>query len=210
VLRGLNLQVMEGECVAVTGASGCGKSTLVKLILGLLDPTEGDILIGGARLGSLGPDNYRSLLGTVMQDDVLFAGSIADNLCFFDPAPDHEHMVECARRAEIHGEIARMSMGYNTLVGDVGGGLSGGQKQRLLLARALYKRPRILVLDEATSHLDVRNERAVNDAIQKLDLTRLIVAHRPETISMAQRVVILSAGTADTPSGDDRSAAHSS
>ncbi len=200
VLRNLSLQVMEGECVAVTGSSGCGKSTLVKLILGLLEPTEGEILIGGVKLTSLGPENYRAMLGTVMQDDVLFAGSIADNICFFDPAPDREHILACAVQAEIANEVARMPMGYSTLVGDIGTGLSGGQKQRLLLARALYKRPRILILDEATSHLDVRNERAVNEAIQKLDLTRLVVAHRPETISMAQRVVILTAGGLDVQS----------
>ena len=202
VLRGLDLQVMEGECVAVTGASGSGKSTLVKLLLGLLEPTEGEILVGGLPLSSLGPANYRSLLGTVMQEDSLFAGSIADNISFFDPAADRKQVEACAQLAEIHAEISRMPMGYNTLVGDIGTGLSGGQKQRILLARALYKRPKILILDEATSHLDVRNERAVNEAIQKLELTRLIVAHRPETISMAQRVVILQAGSFEDAPGN--------
>lgn len=194
VFSGLNLTIPEGQCIAVTGPSGCGKTTLIKLLLGLLEPSEGEILIGGVKLEHLGLCNYRQLLGTVMQDDSLFAGSIADNICFFDPMPKQEQIQACAALAAVHGEIAAMPMGYNTLVGDIGSGLSGGQKQRIMLARALYKNPRLLVLDEATSHLDVWNERAVNVAIQKIALTRIIVAHRPETIAMAQRVVVLQQG----------------
>lgn len=195
VLKDLNLNIPAGQCIAVTGPSGCGKTTLMKLLLGLLEPTEGEILIGGVKLAHLGLANYRQLLGTVMQDDNLFAGSISDNICFFDPSPNQEQIMACAQLAAIHQEIMMMPMAYNTLVSDIGTGLSGGQKQRILLARALYKNPKLLVLDEATSHLDVWNEQAVNSAIKQIPLTRIIVAHRPETIAMAERVVVLQQGS---------------
>ncbi|MBX9868674.1 MAG: peptidase domain-containing ABC transporter [Burkholderiaceae bacterium] len=195
VLKELNLTIPAGQCIAVTGPSGCGKTTLMKLLLGLLEPTEGEILIGGVKLSQLGLSNYRQLLGTVMQDDSLFAGSISDNICFFDPSPNQEQIQACAQLAAIHPEISSMPMAYNTLVGDIGSGLSGGQKQRILLARALYKNPKLLILDEATSHLDIWNEQAVNRAIKQIQLTRIIVAHRPETIGMAERVVVMQQGT---------------
>jgi ATP-binding cassette subfamily B protein RaxB len=124
-----------------------------------------------------------------MQEDALLTGSLADNISFFDTHPDPDRIRQCAALAQFHDDIARMPMGYQTLVGDLGSGLSGGQKQRLLLARALYKQPRVLALDEATSHLDVANERAVTAALAQLKLTRLVIAHRPETIAGALRVV---------------------
>ncbi|MBI3712363.1 MAG: peptidase domain-containing ABC transporter [Burkholderiales bacterium] len=199
VLKDLNLTIPSGQCIAVTGPSGCGKTTLMKLLLGLLEPSEGEILIGEEKaalpLKTLGMRNYRQLLGAVMQDDNLFAGSISDNICFFDPTPNQEQIEACAKLAAIHSEIMAMHMAYNTFVGDIGTGLSGGQKQRILLARALYKNPKLLVLDEATSHLDVRNEQKVNVAIKQIPLTRIIVAHRPETIGIAERVVVLEQGT---------------
>lgn len=201
VLHGVDLRIEPGECVAVTGPSGCGKTTLVKVMLGLLQPTDGEILVGGMRLGQLGLANYRRLIGTVMQEDRLFSGSIADNVCFFDPDPDWERVVESAKQAGVEREIVEMPMGFHTLTGESGIGLSGGQKQRILLARALYHRPRMLVLDEATSHLDLGNERSVNATVQALSLTRVIVAHRPETIAMAERVVVLEAGRL-RPAGD--------
>jgi ATP-binding cassette subfamily B protein RaxB len=194
IIKDLDLKINPDECIALTGPSGSGKTTLMKLLLGLLEPTSGDILIGGVKLANMGLSNYRQLIGTVMQDDMLFAGSVLDNISFFSTSPDQEQIVQCARLAAIDNEIMSMPMAYNTLVGDIGTGLSGGQKQRILLARALYKNPQLLVLDEATSHLDVWNEQAVNAAIQSLKLTRIIVAHRPETITMAERVVVLHAG----------------
>jgi ATP-binding cassette subfamily B protein RaxB len=194
VLLNCSFSVAPGESVAVVGPSGGGKTTLVKLMLGLLPPTDGKVLAGGVDIQKLGIDRYRKLVGTVMQDDQLFAGSIADNISFFDPSPDHGAIEHFARLAAVHDDVAAMPMGYNTLIGDMGAALSGGQRQRILLARALYKRPRILFLDEATSALDVQKERAVNDAIRSLNLTRILIAHRPETIASAERVVVLQGG----------------
>jgi ATP-binding cassette subfamily B protein RaxB len=134
------------------------------------------------------------MLGTVMQEDKLFAGSIAENISFFDPEPSMRRIEAAAGLAAVASEIEDMPMRYHTFIGDIGSGLSGGQKQRILLARALYRKPRILVLDEATSHLDVSNEHLVNHAISELDLTRVIVAHRPETVESAARVVTLEGG----------------
>lgn len=191
VLDGVNFRIAAGESVAVVGPSGCGKSTLINVMLGILPPVEGDVLIGGVSVKQVGIDALRQMVGTVMQDDVLFAGSIADNISFFDPQADQKWVEECARMAAIAPEIAAMPMGYNTLVGDMGTVLSGGQKQRILLARALYKRPSILFLDEATSHLDVAREHEVNAVVKSLNITRVIVAHRPETIATANRVIVL-------------------
>lgn len=194
VLKDCSFVIEPGESVAIVGPSGGGKTTLVKLMLGLLAPTDGQVLVGGVDIQKLGVDAYRRFVGTVMQDDPLFAGSIADNVCFFDPAPSHEAIERCTRLAAVHDDIAAMPMGYHTLIGDMGAALSGGQRQRILLARALYKQPRILFLDEATSALDVQRERQVNEAIRGLNLTRILIAHRPETIASAGRVIVLQGG----------------
>ncbi len=194
VLRGLSLQIEPGESVAIVGPSGCGKTTLLKLMLGVHAPQSGEIRVGGVALGRLGLRAWRDMIGTVMQDDQLFAGSITDNISFFDPMADPDWVAECARIAAVSDEIEAMPMGFHTLIGDMGGSISGGQRQRILLARALYKRPKILFLDEATSALDVEREREVNQAIRLLQLTRIIVAHRPETIASASRVVVLHDG----------------
>ncbi|ALT79096.1 peptidase domain-containing ABC transporter [Paucibacter sp. KCTC 42545] len=194
ILRNANFRIEAGESVAVTGPSGAGKTTLLKIALGLLKPSEGEVLFGGMPVRQLGLQNYRRQIGTVMQEDALLTGSLSDNIAFFDVQPDQARIQACAELAQLHADICRMPMGYQTLVGDLGSGLSGGQKQRLLLARALYRMPRILALDEATSHLDLQNERAVTAALSNLPLTRLIIAHRPETIAGAQRVVIVRDG----------------
>lgn len=194
VLDGVKLKIDAGESVAIVGPSGCGKTTLMNVLLGILSPTEGDVLIGGVSIKQVGVDTLRRMVGTVLQDDVLFTGSIADNISFFDPQADQQWVEECAQMASIALEIAAMPMAYNTLVGDMGTVLSGGQKQRVLLARALYKRPKILFLDEATSHLDIAKEHEVNAAVKSLNITRVIVAHRPETIATATRVIVLAEG----------------
>ena len=194
ILQGLSLQIEPGESVAIVGESGCGKSTLAALLLGVYKPQAGAIDVGGVPLERVGLSAWRGMVGTVTQDDTLFAGSVADNISFFDAQPDYDRLADCARLACIHDDIEMMAMGYQTLVGDMGTVLSGGQKQRVLLARALYKKPQILILDEATSHLDVKTEAKVTQAIAQLDMTRIIIAHRPETIGSARRVVELEGG----------------
>ena len=152
------------------------------------------MLVGGISPSRLGAQAYRNIIGTVMQEDQLFMGSIADNISFFDQESDQDWIELCAQLAALHQDIAMMPMGYSTLIGDMGTVLSGGQKQRLLLARALYKRPKIQFLDEATSHLDVQREKLINDTIKQLNVTRVIIAHRPETIASADRVIVLGHG----------------
>lgn len=191
ILRNCNIRVESGTCVAIVGPSGCGKSTLAKIILGLLKPSEGEVLFGGVNINKLGLDSYRAMIGAVMQDDQLFAGSIAENISFFDSNHAPDGIEASASLAAIHLDIAAMPMGYRSLVGDMGSSLSGGQKQRVILARALYRKPKLLILDEATSHLDVAAERAVNAAIKNLNITRIVIAHRPETIASSDDVIDL-------------------
>ncbi len=192
VLHNVSLHVRAGEAVAVVGPSGCGKSTLIGLILGILSPLRGHVRVGEVLVSELGIHTIRGIIGTVTQDDVLLAGSIIDNISFFDPKPDRERIEKCARIAAIHDDIVAMPMGYHTLIRDLGSSLSGGQRQRVLIARALYKEPQILILDEATSYLDVATEGAVLRGLRQLSVTLLIVAHRPETIAAADRSIVLS------------------
>jgi ATP-binding cassette, subfamily B, bacterial CvaB/MchF/RaxB len=189
VLENVSFTIDPGKFVTITGPSGGGKTTLIKIMLGLLEPTSGDVLIDGLPLSTIGPRAYREQVGAVMQEDHLLSGSIADNICFFDPSFEQQRMIDCARLARIHDEIMAMPMTYNTLVGDMGSSLSGGQKQRVLLARALYRQPRILFLDEGTAHLDVENEKRINDSLRLLNITRISVAHRPEISSGADWIL---------------------
>lgn len=191
VLENLSLQIKAGESVAITGPSGCGKSTLLKLLLGLNKAKSGEVLIDGVPLEQIGARQYRQQIAAVMQDDELLSGSVADNIAFFDTPVDMERVVYCAQLAAIHDDIAQMPMGYDSLIGDMGSSLSGGQKQRIILARALYKQPKILFMDEATSHLDTNLEADINEAVSRLDITRVIIAHRKETIASADREIKL-------------------
>ena len=191
ILKDLNLTINARESVAIVGPSGYGKSTLLKLMLGLQQPTSGRILVDGEDIKDIGLIEYRNHISSVMQNDTLLSGSIADNLSFFDPEPDTQLMYHCAYLAGIHDDIVKLPMNYHSLVSDMGSNFSGGQTQRLLLARALYQRPAILFLDEATSHLDIENESKISEQIQQLPLTRVMIAHRPETIKSADRVIDL-------------------
>lgn len=194
VLEGFSLNIPSGQSIAIAGASGGGKTTLVNVLLGVYKTQRGSIRIDGIPLEQVGVSQWRAQVATVMQDDVLFAGSIADNINFFDSALDIEWLEKCAEMASIHDDICKMPMSYQTLVGDMGSSLSGGQKQRILLARALYRRPLVLILDEATSHLDIARESDVNQAIASMPLTRIVVAHRQQTLASVDRVVEIENG----------------
>jgi ATP-binding cassette subfamily B protein RaxB len=204
VLEDINITIEPGEFITIMGPSGGGKTTLMKIMLGLLDPTMGEVLIDGVPLSAIGPRAYREQVGAVMQEDQLLSGSIADNICFFDPEFDRGRMIGCAQLAGIDQEIMAMPMTYNSLVGDMGSSLSGGQKQRVLMARALYRQPRILFLDEGTAHLDVANERHINESVTRLRITRISVAHRPDISAGADRVIWV----AKTLQSEARKAAH--
>jgi ATP-binding cassette subfamily B protein RaxB len=203
VLSGADLQVEPGEFVAITGPSGGGKTTLLKVMIGLFRPTAGTVLIDGVPLANMDIQAFRSQIGVVMQDDHLLSGSIAENICFFDASLDLDWMRACAKIAGIDDEIMAMPMNYNTLIGDMGTTLSGGQRQRVLLARALYRKPRMLFMDEGTSHLDLDKEREVNRALAELQITRIVIAHRPERIRAADRIVVLREGRVSPPMDGD-------
>lgn len=194
VLDGVNLHIPAGQSVAIAGPSGCGKTTLVQVLLGVYQPEQGSVRVDGNALQRGALDAWRQQVGTVMQDDTLFAGSIAENIAFFDPKLDMARVHACAGIAAVHDDIMRLPMGYHSLVGDMGTALSGGQKQRILLARALYGRPRVLILDEATSQLDVTREASIGRAIASMPLTRIVIAHRPQTLALVDRVVELRHG----------------
>lgn len=191
ILENISCHIDAGEKVAIIGPSGRGKSTLLKVMMGLLLPSSGEILIDNISLEGQDRTRYRTSVAAVMQDDALLSGSILDNIAFFEEDIDLERVYAVAKLAYIHEVICAFPMGYETLVGDMGSTLSGGQKQRILLARALYKQPKILFLDEATSHLDSEHEKKINTALKALNITQIIVAHREETIKMADRVISL-------------------
>ena len=192
IFQSFNLTINKGESISIIGPSGQGKTTLAKLLLGLLKPDSGCIEINGIDYTKIGMTHYRDMIGSVMQNDILFAGSIMDNISFFDTTLDREQVERVATIAQIHDDIMAMPMGYNSMVGDMGSSLSGGQVQRVLLARALYRNPSILILDEATSHLDIARESAINNAIKEMKMTRVIIAHRPETIISSDRIIHIS------------------
>ncbi|MEW6167386.1 MAG: peptidase domain-containing ABC transporter [Pseudomonadota bacterium] len=190
IFKDLSFVVEPGETLAITGASGCGKTTLLRCLIGFLQPTSGEIRVDGRPIA--GHPTYRSCISAVMQEDKLLTGSLRDNISCFEGDIDMKRIVRCAELAGIHKDIMRMPMQYDTLVGDMGSALSGGQKQRVLLARALYRRPVILFMDEATSHLDGTTETLVNDNLRTLGITRVLVSHRPGAVLASDRQICLS------------------
>ncbi len=192
VFKNVSFEVRTGECVAIVGPSGCGKSTILKLMLGILKPNHGDIFIDNKNIGEISMNEYRKALGCVMQNDNLFSGTIAENITMFNLINyDEEKLRNCCEMACIWSDIKKLPMGIHTQVGEMGNIFSGGQLQRIFLARALYKEPKILFLDESTSHLDLSNELKINENIKKLQMTKIIIAHRKETIDSADRVIFI-------------------
>ncbi|HHA1259442.1 TPA: peptidase domain-containing ABC transporter [Enterobacter asburiae] len=187
----LNLTIHAGESIAITGVSGAGKSTLMKVLCGLFEPSNGCVRINGIDIRQLGFEHYAERIACIMQEDKLFSGSIKENIAGFRPDIDEQWMVQCAIASHIHNDILKLPMGYETLIGELGEGLSGGQKQRIYIARALYRKPGILFMDEATSHLDKTSESQVNQSIQAMNITRIIIAHRETTISSTDRVFVI-------------------
>ena len=184
----VNVVIEFGDSIAITGVSGSGKTTLLKIILGLLEPTSGRVLFDGVDIRKIGLVKYRELIGSVMQNDSLLTGTLAENISFFDEIHDPFKIEQSCKLASIHDEIEALPMTYQTLIGDMGVQLSGGQVQRVLLARAVYLQPCVLVLDEATSNLDINNEYRVNTGINQLPVTKIIVTHRESTLKYVDKV----------------------
>jgi ABC-type bacteriocin/lantibiotic exporter with double-glycine peptidase domain len=194
VLRDVSLVIEAGQKVALVGHTGSGKSTLAMLVLGLYEPTEGEILYDGHRLSEYSYSSVRRQFGVVLQEPVLFADSIRRNIAFSAPDLPLKALAEAARLAAIIDDIEDMPMGWETPVSEGGGGISGGQVQRIALARALAPAPSILLLDEATSHLDVVTEAKVDDNLSQLACTRVVIAHRLSTIRNADHIFVLDHG----------------
>lgn len=189
IIKDCSFQIKNGETLAIIGASGSGKSTLFNILIGNQKPFSGDILFGNQSLLSFNLTEFRSLIAVVQQSDILFSGTILENVAFVSSTPDLVQAEEVCRMVNIYDDIKSMPMGFNTIIGNFGAGLSGGQVQRIMLARALYKNPKILFLDEATSNLDVKTEASIIEILKNIKITKVIIAHRPETISMADRVL---------------------
>jgi len=189
----VSLSIVPGEHLAIVGPSGCGKSTLLRILLGLQDAESGSILVDGKDLNSLDRPAVRRQIGSVLQSSQLISGTIRANLDM-GRGFTTEQLFDALTMASIADDVRDMALGLDTPVSDGGGTISGGQRQRLLIARALTGNPRMLVFDEATSALDNITQAAVVDALERLRLTRVVVAHRLSTIRRADRIIVMDAG----------------
>jgi ABC-type bacteriocin/lantibiotic exporter with double-glycine peptidase domain len=194
VLRDVTLRVPSGARLAVVGGSGSGKTTLGRVLLGLIEPFDGEVGFDGVPLHRLDPRHLRRQVGVVTQQAHLFSGTVAETIAFGDSSIRRSEIEEAARLAEIHDEISSMPLGYGTHIGESGGRLSGGQRQRLALARALARRPRILLLDEPTSSLDALTEERIRVNLAGLGITQIVIAHRLSTIRDADMIAVLDGG----------------
>ncbi|MBL0943037.1 MAG: type I secretion system permease/ATPase [Hydrogenophaga sp.] len=196
VLQGLTLEIPAGQVIGVVGRSGSGKSTLTQLVQRLQAPQRGRVLVDGVDLATVEPGSLRRQIGVVLQDNVLFARSVRDNIALADPGASLERVMGAAHMAGAHGFICELPEGYDTLVGEHGASLSGGQRQRIAIARALMGDPRILILDEATSALDYESERMVQQNMKRIARGRtvIIVAHRLSAVRDADRIVVMERG----------------
>jgi ATP-binding cassette subfamily B protein RaxB len=187
IFKDLNLNITKGKSIAITGPSGCGKSSLLLCLMGLSNSTEGKVYINGHLLNA--SNRHHHGIAAVLQDDQLLSGTVLENITDFAEPTELTLVIEASKAACLHDDIMAMTMQYNTLIGDMGNTLSGGQKQRLLLARALYKKPSLLFLDEATSHLDAETEFQINQNLKQVSMTKIMIAHRKETIASADIVL---------------------
>lgn len=196
VIRGLDVDIPAGQLVALVGPSGAGKTTITNLVPRLYDVTEGRVLVDGHDVRSLTQESLRRAIGVVVQDPHLFHESIADNLRYAKPDATDAELVDACRAAQIHDTIDRLPGGYDTVVGERGYRFSGGEKQRLSIARMLLKDPAIVILDEATSHLDSENESLVQEALAEAlsGRTAIVIAHRLSTITNADLILVLDEG----------------
>lgn len=188
VLDGASFSIHRGQFVVFCGPSGGGKSTLMKLLVGLRDVSEGELLVDGVSLSKVDLQSYRSRIGVVMQDDNLLSGTISDNVSFFSSNVDIEEVHSACKLAQVHEDIMNMPMGYSSLIGEMGSSLSGGQRQRILLARALYRKPDIIFLDEGTANLDAESEQKVLECLRGIKATKIMVAHRDRVFEYADRI----------------------
>lgn len=206
VFTNLSFAIPAGSFVAIVGESGAGKSTLMRILLGLMKPQSGRLAIDGQPLGPTNTTSWRARISAVMQDDHLLSGTLADNICFFAEHANMKHVEHAARMARIHDTIMAMPMGYQSLIGDMGNALSAGQRQRVLLARALYRDPDAIFLDEGTANLDEENEAAIGDMLAKLPITRVAITHRPALVDRADIVLRMIDGRMMVERGAIRSA----
>ena len=194
IVKNCAVEFPPGSFVSLTGRTGSGKSTLVRILLGLVEPEMGSVLLGDKNIILYGKYEYRNIVSAVQQESELFSGSILENISLFDPDVDEHEVVKLSKIVQIHDEIMAMPMGFRTSVGSLGSTLSSGQKQRIAIARVLYKKPKILILDEATCHLDLKTEQSIMRELARLGITCIVISHRRESHYFSQAILMLENG----------------
>lgn len=196
VLKDINMKIKPGEKVALVGESGSGKTTIAKLLMNFYDVTKGEVLVNSYNIKDINKDALRDRISYISQDSFFFSGTIKENLEFANPEVSYEDIIEACKKAQIHDYINSTQTRYDTLLEEKGANLSGGQRQRLAMARALLKKPEILIMDEATSNLDTITEKAIENTIEECtkNVTTIIIAHRLSTIMRCDRIYVMDKG----------------